>query len=302
MAKDLIEHKGFRSKWILYSAFHKNLRLTTTSRAMEWLDVMLQIVSPDNLQKYLLKISLEETRSINLLKSLQDKKLDIFQKTYEFIITQKKWHQKSLQDSLINDWYESYLTTLMLIKLNIRPNTLNPADLNINHKYLHYWYYKLSKTDDSEFWFAVSNLKNDQLKEFLSYKPSGSYARMFAADLATGMDSLDEKRELQIHKKSSHIKVPFLEEFYYDVHTSKGKKETLANLDLIIINQHKSPDLRLSGCVAAVYFRCRASGQYGDIVNSSNKLVAWNQVQMSPIEYAKAIKLDQVYYPQIFKN
>lgn len=304
MAKDIIEYKGFKSKWLLYSAFHKNLRLTTTSRALEWLDVLLRITSADNLRKYLLKISLEETRSINLLKKLSDKKLGIQELTQEFVSTHKKWHSKSLQASLINDWFFSYISTIELIKSGNRPLNVNTDELksNPNLKYQNYWFYKLNKTDDSEFWFAAANVPNEELKEFIAFKPPGSYARMFCMDLLCGLDSVEEKSDIQYQNRSGEFRVPHFDSFVFDVHVSKGKKITLENMPLIYLNKHKVPDLRLSGCVISNCWRLKTMQAYGDLTFENGTLRTWSDTALDLNEYRLALSLDEVYYPKVFKN
>ena len=302
MAKDIFEQKGFRSKWILYSAYHKNLRLTATSRAMEWLEVLLRITTPENLRKYLIKISLEETRSINLLKKLQDKKLSVQELTHEFATTHKKWHSKRLQGSLINDWYYSYLSTLELIKSGNRPINVNPTELKSNHLYQSYWYYKLTKTDDSEFWFGVANIHNDELREFINVRPSGSYARMFASDLVCGLGSVEEKTDIKYHKTDGSFRIPHFETFVFDVHVSKGKKLTIENIHLIYKNEHKVPDLRLSGCVVSNFWRLQTIKQFGDLFDQNQKLRNWSQTDLPMGQYDLAIGLDTYYYPSVFKR
>lgn len=300
MAKD-IEHGSFRSKFLFYSAFHKNLRLTTTSRAMEWLEVLLRITTPENLRKYLVKISLEETRSISLLKKLEDEKLGIHELTFEFMITSKKWSHPSLQrHNLIRNWHGSYISTLELIKSGNRPINVNKDDLLSNHLYQHYWFYKLTKTDDSEFWFSAANIPNNELKEFLSVKPKGSYARMMCADLICGLSSFEEKCAIQYHISDKAFRIPFFENTYYDLHTSRGKSMTVENLSLILKNKHTKPCLHLSGQVVGVLWRLQTSIQFGDIADENMKLRSWHQTKLSESDYEQALELDKFYYHKIF--
>lgn len=300
MSKDIFDHKGFRSRFVLYSAYHKNLRLTTTSRALEWLDILLLISKPENIRKYLLKICLEETRSIRLLQMLRQPQFDIYELTAEFMSIKKKWHHKGLQADLINNWYESYLLTLNQIKHGHRPINVNQDELKSNYLYNHYFYYKMTKTDDSEFWFAAANNPNEELKEFLSCRPENSYSRMFCSDLICGIGPLEEKCKVETRRRADTLRVPYFEEWVQDIHTSSGIRMIRENRNLIIENKHVFPNLVLSGQVLAVLWRMRTVNRFGDIVDDGGRVRRWADTTLDQNEIKAAAALDSYYYPKVF--
>jgi hypothetical protein len=224
---------------------------------------------------------------------------DIHELTEEFMSVKKKWHHKGLQADLINNWYESYQLTLNQIKEGHRPINVSQDELKSNYLYNHYFYYKMTKTDDSEFWFAAANIQNEELKEFLRVRPENSYSRMFCSDLICGIGPLEEKCKIEIGRRANSLRVPYMEDWVHDIHTISGKKMIRENRNLIIENKHTFPNLVLSGQVLAVLWRMRTVEKFGDIV-ADGTLRRWSDTSLDSKDVRKAICLDSYYYPGEF--
>lgn len=294
-------YRGGRSKWLIYSAWHKSLRLTVGSRSADWLNVLLRFTTPNNLTEYMRKIVCEEMRSIYLLRLLHKKNTDIRELNYEFTRVKKKWSHANLQADHIKNWYNSLLLTQQNIKDGQRPNYLQQSLLSQNYIYQFYWFHKLSKTDDTNFWSYAKTFKTPEVDELYEVRPKGSYARMFCEELLSGIPPLEDRVELlPPRSESRQLVIPPLIPEFYDIHTSAGKRQILTNLDKIKINTHTTPNLCLSGQVLGVLWRLKTAEKYGDIQHPNGTLRTWSNTGLDELDYSQALGLDSYFYPAVY--
>lgn len=299
LVNDVCNQSGRKYRWLIYSAFHKNLRMQVNSRAVEWGRLILMFSNRQNLRLYLRKVALEETRSLKLLRYLNSDTADLFSQIQAFSLTPKKWHCRGLQKNLIRDWHSSLLYTKnVLSKCNGAPKGLT-LNFNPDYPYHYYWLYKMTKRDDSDFWSYAQSLRLSELDLLLKLKPNTSYARMFAEDLMSGLRFTEYENEFPEVFRTGQVNVPPIIPAYFDIHTSKGKREIKSNWHRIQTNSHKTPDLRLSGMVLGVLWRLKTSMQFGDIQHLDGQLRDWKGTDLSTEDYNRAIELDQFYYHAI---
>lgn len=296
LAGDIYFHKGKKFRFLIYSAFHKEVRRSDILLGTNWANVVQIISGESGLIKYCHKICFEECRNISLFYDLISQSQSGIQLAQRLILSIKKWELKSLPNHMQN-WvscYERYLFSPNLIMENfLHPKTIIDA-------YLSWFYFKDHKGDRGELrdLFDKEHTDNEMLSDFLSRTGNSGYEFMVALELSLGIMDLKEINHVKESKPIGTLFIPRFEVYIEDVHTWTGKRLLKKHFDKFMNDEDLEGtglDLRYSGLITSGYKREIAfeRGKQG---------WSWDKVKIERIKIKDVMALEKLFYSSLFSS
>lgn len=308
--------------WLAVSGFHKCIRANDLKRAINFARIMAKLTNADSPVKYTAKILLEEGRSLRLLREIRESCLSPKDQLHRVVLLRKKWaldylNQPSLHISTWNRGFALHLAHQRAWTPNDMFTALLHFDtLEIGYSLLPFLrvhkrestggalFFNPPGTWDDLFWYAMEDRarreKNERLLDLTTMRSSGYYYKQLAVELALGVwNSEADECEPSLNKVEFFI--PRIQTCFHDTHTRHGLKNMIRFKDAITSNQlsaYPKIDLRLSGALFGVHFRCAAIQKYGSLFHQG-KLIDWKDVPIDADEWTQTLHHNRWWYPKL---
>jgi hypothetical protein len=290
----------FQSKWIIYSAFHKSIRLGDMALSLNWGRVLAMRSSPSIVLNYVCKILFEETRNLSLFFQLAKNELQWEDAIIKICASKKKWELDYYQNHFSN-WNQGYLLYLNKKKngyvfdyddlSNILDQVKDVVEIYALNDFLH-----AEKKSDDRFYdlLRVKYPEHKLLQNFITALTSdfgARYRRLVSLEILYGVIQ-DEGSEYHLIPENKPLFfIPAKRLWMFDIHVKGSKKMIIANYNQLRPGpNYNFPqlDLRLSGMLIAILFR---------FMTRTNLLQhEWTSVVYSDLEWENLKKHEQNFY------
>lgn len=308
MVTDVENHKGIQFKYLLLSAYHKEIRRSDLAKAFHYGQILTKIHGPKFVSNYVRKIIFEETRNVWLLPKLGEswqsdtalittavKKWELPQRPNHLIEKAKciAWSKKNLPlpEDYSTIWKKgSYYEALReYLKVRLYPEKGKRERFHIFQELL---------TIDPNNPVAADFLKRKKTDK--KTKNEISFYEVMAA-LEYHYDFTREKNALFHDSEGTDlagIDISLPEAYSYDLHTRPGKAAMYKHWNAIRPGEPLPGglDLRWTGSVLGVLWREKAHEQFGE----GYRNVAWEEVKIDAEEWRLAKGFDSVFYKDMY--
>lgn len=310
MVTDVESHKGIQFKYLLLSAYHKEIRRSDLAKAIHYGEILTKIHGPKFVSNYVRKIIFEETRHVGLLG-----KLGSNWKTDTALITTavKKWELPDRPNHLIKKaeciawskknlplpedystiWKKgSYYEALReYLKVRLYPEKGKRERFHIFEELL-----KIDPQNPVAADFIRRKKTDKKTKNEISF-----YEVMAALEHHYGFT---QEKNSQYHSWEgtdlAGIDISLPEAYSYDLHTRPGKAAMYKHWAAIRPGEPLPGglDLRWTGSVLGVLWREKAYTQFGD----GYRDVKWEDVAITAEEWRLAKGFDSVFYKDMYNE